>query len=58
MYLQRFDCVGDKRHVNPCGSFFAVSQKKGEEIEEIVEQMKERNREERGTGMKGKKQKK
>ena len=28
------------------------------EIEEIVEEMKERNREERGTGMKVKKQKK
>ena len=35
-----------------------VSEKGRKEIEEIVEEMKERNREERGTGMKGKKQKK
>ena len=42
----------------PCGSFCVVSQRKGEEIEETVEEMKERNREERETGMKVKKQKK
>ena len=34
-----------------------LSEKGGKEIEEIVEEMKERDREERGTGMKGKKQK-
>ena len=31
-------------NVNPCGSFFVVSQRKGEEI---VEEMKERDRGER-----------
>ena len=35
-----------------------LPEKGRKEIEEIVEEMKERNREERGTGMKGKKQKK
>ena len=35
-----------------------VSSPRESEIEEIVEEMKERGREERGTGMKGKKQKK
>ena len=39
----------------PCGSFCVVSQRKGEKTEEIVEEMKERNSEERGTGMKVKK---
>ena len=48
-----------KRHVNPCGSFCVVSQRKGEkEIKETVEEMKERDREKRGSGMKVKKQKK
>ena len=42
-------------YVNPCGSFCDVSQRKGEEI---VEEMKERDREERGIRMKVKKQKK
>ena len=37
---------------------FVSSPREREKIEEIVEEMKERNREERGTGMKGKKQKK
>ena len=36
---------------------FVLSSRKGE-IEEIVEEMKERDREEKGTGMKAKKQKK
>ena len=35
-----------------------LPEKGRKEIEEIVEEMKEKNREERGTGMKGKKQKK
>ena len=35
-----------------------ISQRKEEEIEKIVEEMKERDRDERGTGVKGKKQKK
>ena len=35
-----------------------LPEKGRKEIVEIVEEMKERNREERGTGMKGKKQKK
>ena len=39
----------------PCGSFCVVSQRKGEKTEEIVEEMKERNSEERGTEMKVKK---
>ena len=38
--------------------FLVVSQRKGEDIKEIVEEIKERDREERGTGMKEKKQKK
>ena len=50
--------LGFNNIVNPCGSFCVVSQRKGEEIEEIVEEMKERERDERGTGMKVKKQKK
>ena len=37
---------------------FVLSPREKEKREEIVEEMKERNREERGTGMKGKKQKK
>ena len=37
---------------------FASSPREREKREEIVEKMKERNREERGTGMKVKKQKK
>ena len=57
---QQIDCVGVIRHVNPCGSFCVVSQRKGEEteekVEEKVEEMKERDREERGTGVKYKKQ--
>ena len=53
------ECIGVLRHVNPCGSFCVVSQRKGKkEIEETVEEMKERDREERGKGMKVKKQKK
>ena len=40
------------------GHFVCLQEKGRKEIEEIVEEMKERNREERGTGMKGKKQKK
>ena len=58
----------------PCGILFCLKgfllstsfffclpekgRKKEEEIEEIAEEMKESNREERGTGMKVKKQKK
>ena len=38
--------------------YFVMSPGKREEREEIVEGMKERDREERGTGMKAKKQKK
>ena len=43
--------------VNPMGScHFVLSPEKGrKETEETVEEMKERNREERGTGMKVKK---
>ena len=37
---------------------FVSSPREREKIEEIVEEMKERDREERGTGMKVKKQKK
>ena len=40
---------------NPCGSFCVISKRMGEEI---VEEMKERDRGERGTGVKFKKQKK
>ena len=46
------DCVEVQRHVNPCRLVCVVSQKKGrKEIEEIVGEMKEREREERGIGM-------
>ena len=49
-----FYCVGVQRQINPCGSFCVGSQRKGEkEIEEIVEEMKERDWVERETGMKG-----
>ena len=37
---------------------FVSTPREWEKREEIVEEMKERNREERGTGLKGKKQKK
>ena len=40
------------------GHFVLSPREREKEIEEIVEEMKERNREERGTGMKVKKQKK
>ena len=40
------------------GDFLLSPRERAKEIEEIVEEMKERNREERGTGMKVKKQKK
>ena len=40
------------------GHFVSSPREREKEIEEIVEEMKERNREERGTGMKVKKQKK
>ena len=48
------DCVGVLWHINACGSFCVISQRKGEK--EIVEEMKDRDREERETGMKEKKQ--
>ena len=35
-------------NANPCGSFCVISQRKGEEIEEIVELMKEMDKGERG----------
>ena len=41
-----------------CVILCRLPEKGRKEIEETVEEMKERNREERGTGMKGKKQKK
>ena len=44
--------------INPYGSVCVVSQRKGEKKEEIVEEMKARDWEERVTGMKVKKQKK
>ena len=40
------------------GHFVLSPREREKEIEEIVEEIKERNREERGTGMKGKKKKK
>ena len=40
------------------GYFCRLPEKGRNETEELVEEMKERDREERGTGMKGKKQKK
>ena len=40
------------------GHFVSSPRERGKEIEEIVEEMKERDREETGTGMKVKKQKK
>ena len=56
-YHELIDCWGLTTR-QPFGSFCVVSQTKGEEIEEIVEEMKERDRKESGTGMKVKKQKK
>ena len=55
------DCVGGWMSVQPLWvilcCLWGCSQRKGEKkIEEIVEEMKERDREERGTGMKVKKQ--
>ena len=41
---QLIDCVGVSRHINPCGSF-CVGRR---EIEETAEEMKERDRGERG----------
>ena len=38
--------------------FVSSPRERGKEVEEIVEEVKERDREERGTGMKVKKQKK
>ena len=40
------------------GHFVSSPRERGKEIEEIVEEMKERDREERGKGVKEKKQKK
>ena len=40
------------------GHFVSSPREWRKEIEEIIEEMKDRNREERGTGMNGKKQKK
>ena len=51
-------CVGVKRHVNLVGHLCRLPEKGRKEVEEIVEEMKERNREERGNGIKGKKEKK
>ena len=46
MSLKRLvDCVGVLRHFSLCGSFCVVSQRKREEI---VDEMKERTRGERG----------
>ena len=45
-------------HFHFCSSFFCPSLSWRKDIEEIVKEMKERDREERGTGMKVKKQKK
>ena len=50
--------VGVKRHVNTCGSFCVVSQKGNREIEEMIEEMKEREGQKRGNLIKVKKQKK
>ena len=51
-------CLGLTTH-QPLLVILCRLQEKGrKEIEEIVEEMKEKDREERGTGMKGKKQKK
>ena len=53
------DSLHDLTTRQPLGIIFCRLPEKGrKEIEEIIEKMKERNREERGTGMKTKKQKK
>ena len=51
------DCLG-LTNVNLVGHFVSSPGERGKKIEEIVEQMKEWDRKERGTGMKVKKQKK
>ena len=48
---RNIDCVGVQRHVNPCGSFCVVSQRKGEKRknsrrDEREEQGRKRNRNE------------
>ena len=54
-----FDCVGGLTTRQPLRVILCRLPEKGrKEIEERVEEMKERDREERGTGMKVKKQKK
>ena len=53
-----FDCVGGLTTCQPLWDILCSLPEKGEKkIEEIVEEMKERNRGERGTEMKEKKQK-
>ena len=54
----RIDCVGFNNTSTLEGHLCRLSKKGRKEIEEIVEEMKEKDREERGTGMKVKKQKK
>ena len=57
--LYVYYCVGGLTTRQPLWVILCRLPEKGrKEIEEIVEEMKERNREERGTEMKGKKQKK
>ena len=51
------DCLA-LTNVNLVGHFVSSPGERGKKIEEIVEQMKELDMEERGTGMKVKKQKK
>ena len=53
----RIDCVGVLLHVNLVGYFVSSPREGRKDIDEIVEEIKERYREERGTGMKEKKQK-
>ena len=51
-----FDCVGVKWHINPCGSFCVVSQRKGERDRRDSRGDEREVREERGTRMKVNKQ--
>ena len=57
--MSGIDCVGSLTIRQPLWAILCRLPEKGrKEIEETVEEMKERDREERGTGMKMKKQKK
>ena len=44
-YNTEIDCDGVKQHIDPCGSFFVSPREREKQIEELVEEMEERDRE-------------